>query len=118
VYINLSGGVDSFNILTPGASNCPLYGEYLAARGGAAGIGLKRDEILPIDGSSARIPECDTLGVNKNLTAYKDIFDEGKGIFFANMGSVPNVYDLYFIFLLMPILNTKSWIILVTFTSL
>jgi uncharacterized protein (DUF1501 family) len=86
VYINLSGGVDSFNILTPGAKFCPLYNEYFAERGGAAGIGLMKDEILPIDGASAMIYECDTLGVNKNLTAFKDIYDEGKGIFFANMG--------------------------------
>ena len=88
MHINLSGGVDSFNILTPGATFCPLYNEYFEARGGAAGIGLMKDEVLPIDGASAMIFECDTLGVNKNLTAFKDIYDEGKGIFFANMGWV------------------------------
>ena len=49
-------------------------------------IGLKADEILPIDGSSAGIIECDTLGIHKLLSAYKSIFDEGNGVFFANMG--------------------------------
>ena len=86
VYISLSGGADSFNILTPGTSDCPLYDEYFEARGKGAGIGLTSDDILPINGSSAGISECGTFGVNKLLSAYKGIFDEGKGIFLANMG--------------------------------
>ncbi|KAL7554934.1 hypothetical protein ACHAWF_018496 [Thalassiosira exigua] len=87
VYINLAGGADSFNILTPGTSGCAsLYDEYFEARGKGAGIGLTTSEILNIDGSSAGIDGCSTLGVNSMLSAYKDIFDEGKGIFFANMG--------------------------------
>ena len=88
VYISLTGGADSFNILTPGPSDCvELYEAYKAARGtGNSFIGLKPDEILPIDGSSAEIRDCKTFGVNKLLSAYKDIFDEGAGIFFANMG--------------------------------
>ncbi len=53
---------------------------------GKSNIGLKADEILPIDGSSAEIKDCDTFGVNKLLSAYKIIFDEGSGVFFANMG--------------------------------
>ena len=51
-------------------------------------IGLRRDEILPINGSSAGISQCDTLGVNQLLSAYQSIFDEGRGVFFANMGYV------------------------------
>ena len=87
VYINLAGGVDSFNILTPhDDSGCYLYDEYFEARGGRLGIGLKMDEILPIDGSSAKINGCNKMGVNKLLPAYKEIYEEGKGIFFANMG--------------------------------
>jgi uncharacterized protein (DUF1501 family) len=87
VYISLAGGVDSFNILTPGPSNCTLYNEYMDARGmGNSNIGLKPEEILPIDGSSAGISQCNTLGVNKLLSAYKDLFDVGSGVFFANMG--------------------------------
>ena len=53
---------------------------------GKSFIGLKRDEILPINGSSARISQCDTMGVNQLLSAYQTIFDEGSGVFFANMG--------------------------------
>ena len=86
VYINLAGGADSFNILTPGASDCNLYDGYWEARGRGAGIGLSTDEILDIDAWSAGISGCSSLGVNKLLPAYKDIFDEGKGVFFANMG--------------------------------
>ena len=82
----MAGGADSFNILTPGASGCALYKEYYEVRGRGAGIGLKRDEMLQIDGSSAGIKRCKKFGVNKLLSAYKEIFDEGKGVFFANMG--------------------------------
>ena len=82
----MAGGADSFNILTPGASGCSLYNEYYEARGKGAGIGLTSDDILPINGSSAGISGCGTFGVHKLLSAYKDIFDEGKGIFLANMG--------------------------------
>ena len=61
----------------------------MEARGtGSSTIGLKVDEILPIDGSSARLSQCTELGVNKLLSAYKNIFDEGSGVFFANMGCV------------------------------
>ena len=87
VYVNLAGGVDSFNILTPGPEDCLLYEEYSKARGvGKSFIGLKRDEMLPINGTSARISQCNTLGVNQHLPAYQSIFNEGSGVFFANMG--------------------------------
>jgi uncharacterized protein (DUF1501 family) len=87
VFINLEGGVDSFNILTPhNDGGCYLYQEYFEARGGVGGIGLTTDQILPIDASSAEIPGCNTFGVNSLLPAYKEIYDEGKGIFLANFG--------------------------------
>jgi hypothetical protein len=78
---------DSFNILAPGPEDCLLYDEYSKARGvGKSSIGLKRDEMLPINGTSARISQCETLGVNQLLPAYQSIFNEGSGVFFANMG--------------------------------
>ena len=67
----MGGGADSFNILTPGASGCALYRDYYEVRGRGAGIGLKRDEMLQIDGSSAGIKRCKKFGVNKLLSAYK-----------------------------------------------
>lgn len=82
----MAGGADSFNILSPGSSGCTLYNEYFEARGRGAGIGLTPEEILNIDGSTAGISGCGTLGVNALLPAYRDIFNEGKGVFFANMG--------------------------------
>lgn len=87
MYINLLGGIDSFNILTPHSDGgCTLYDEYYRARGGEAGIGLTLDNILPIDGTSAGIAGCNTFGVNSLFPALKDIYDEGKGMFMANMG--------------------------------
>ncbi|KAL7553976.1 hypothetical protein ACHAWF_017328 [Thalassiosira exigua] len=94
VYIHLNGGADSFNILSPGSIGCSgLYDDYFAARGGGAGIGLKPDEILNIDAASAQMLGCSTLGVTHLLPAYKDIFDEGKGIFFANVGHLHKPVD-------------------------
>lgn len=87
VYIFLDGGLDSFNLLTPGSTGCnSLYNSYYQARGGDDGVGLTAEEMLNIDGSSAGIDGCNTFGVNKLMSAYKVIFDEGKGIFLANMG--------------------------------
>ena len=87
VFINLFGGIDSFNILTPHSEGgCYLYDDYFEARGGDEGIGLTIDELLTIDGSSAGIDGCNTFGVNSMLPAFKNIYDEGKGIFLANMG--------------------------------
>ena len=88
VYINLFGGADTFNFLTPhdNGGSCTLYDDYFEARGGARGIGLRMDQMLPIDGSTAGISGCDTFGVNNMLTAFKDIYEEGKGVWLANMG--------------------------------
>ena len=87
VYIYLGGGLDSFNLLTPHSDGgCSLYNNYFQARGGTDGVGLTSEDLLPIDGSSAGISGCNTFGVNKLIPAYKEIFDEGKGIFLANMG--------------------------------
>lgn len=86
VYIHLSGGLDSFNLLTPhNESGCYLYDNYFSLRGGSMGVGLAIEDLLPIDGTSAGIDGCDTFGVNKLMSAYKDIYDEGAGIFLANM---------------------------------
>lgn len=87
--------MDSFNILTPHSNGkkCALYDEYFEARGAQpdtvdehirVGIGLKKSDMLAIDGTSQKIENCDLFGVNKMLEAYKDIFDEGKGLFIAN----------------------------------
>ena len=87
LYIDLFGGIDSFNILTPHPDGgCDLYDDYFAARGGEMGIGLTPDEMNIIDGSSAGIPGCSKMGVHKKMSIYKDIFDEGSGIFIAGMG--------------------------------
>ena len=87
VYVYLGGGLDSFNLLTPhNEGGCGLYDDYFEARGGVGGVGLTIDELLTIDGSSAGIEGCNTFGVNKLMSSYKQIYDEGKGLFLANMG--------------------------------
>lgn len=87
VYIYLGGGIDSFNILTPhNDSGCYLYDDYFQARGGSTGVGIQIDDLETIDGSSAGIDGCSTFGVNRLLKSYQEIYNEGKGIFLANMG--------------------------------
>jgi uncharacterized protein (DUF1501 family) len=87
VLVNLFGGADTFNFLTPhNEGGCYLYDDYFEARGGRNGIGLRIDQILAINGTSAGIVGCRTFGVNNLLPAFKDIYDQGKGIFLANMG--------------------------------
>ena len=95
VYINLAGGADSFNILTPHPNQrqCPLYDDYFEARGGQpntvdkttrAGIGLTKKQMLTIDGTSQKIEDCEFFGVNNHLPAFSDIYREGRGLFIAN----------------------------------
>ena len=80
----------SYNLLAPhNDGGCYLYDDYYQARGGTAGVGMTIDDMLKIDGSSAGIEGCSTFGVNKLMSSYKEIYDEGKGIFFANMGVRP-----------------------------
>ena len=87
--------MDSFNILAPHPNKreCPLYEDYFEARGGQtntvdstnrAGIGLTGRQMVQIDGTSQKIEGCDVFGVNSHLRAFKDIYKEGKGLFFAN----------------------------------
>ena len=103
VYINLAGGADSFNILTPhhNRNKCPLYDEYFESRGGEpntvdetsrAGIGLMKTQILAIDGSSQKVENCASFGVNRHIPAYRDIYKEGRGLFFANSESLTISY--------------------------
>lgn len=87
VYINLAGGADSYNFLTPHPDGgCHLWDEYRQARGGKSGIALQADKVLPINGESAGVSGCSTFGMNRMLKGLKAIYDEGKGIWVANMG--------------------------------
>ena len=83
VYIFVSGGLDSYNLLVP-HSNCKkdMYGEYKSER---AGLALELEEILPID-----VPEknqvCDTFGVHHKLPIMRDLYAAGDAAFLSNVG--------------------------------
>ena len=43
-----------------------------------------KTQILAIDGSSQKVENCALFGVNRHIPAYRDIYKEGRGLFFAN----------------------------------
>ena len=81
VIVFLGGGVDWFNVLAPHTS-CSLYTSYRKNRGP---LTLHSHEMLRIETGPTEQP-CTSFGVHHKLPAFKDIFDEGNGLFIANIG--------------------------------
>jgi len=81
VVLALSGGLDSFNVLTP-HTTCSLYKSYARERGF---VKLEGGEMLEIDASDSEQP-CTSFGVHYRLPVFRDLYNAGKGIFFANTG--------------------------------
>jgi hypothetical protein len=81
VVLHLSGGMDGFNLLTPHTS-CGNYRSYLKNR---EVLALRESEMLPIKNDDPDQP-CEKFGVHNAIPAMKDIYDNGHGIFFANIG--------------------------------
>ena len=80
VCLFFSGGIDSFNVLTPcGASE---YAEYKGVR---RALGLPRASLLPIDPAvSAGVQ----LGLHPALTGLQSLFQAGHAAFVANVGTL------------------------------
>ena len=81
VVVFLHGGVDWFNVLAPHTS-CSLYSSYRKNRGP---LTLYLHEMLRIEAGQTEQP-CTSFGVHHKLPIFKDIFDEGNGLFIANIG--------------------------------
>jgi uncharacterized protein (DUF1501 family) len=82
VVLQLSGGLDSFNVLMPHTS-CSTYKYYRNAR---EVLAYKEEDMLSITNNDADVYDCDKFGVNKRIPILKEIFDDGNGIFMANIG--------------------------------
>eukprot|EP00586_Coscinodiscus_wailesii_P000799 CAMPEP_0172487324 /NCGR_PEP_ID=MMETSP1066-20121228/16359_1 /TAXON_ID=671091 /ORGANISM="Coscinodiscus wailesii, Strain CCMP2513" /LENGTH=2416 /DNA_ID=CAMNT_0013253867 /DNA_START=62 /DNA_END=7312 /DNA_ORIENTATION=+ len=83
VVLFLFGGFDSFNFLVPHTSCGDLYDSYVQERGN---VGLKTNQMnLVIDAASSEQP-CDKFVVHHKATSFKEIYDDGEGIFLANTG--------------------------------
>ena len=76
-----SGGLDSFNVLTPHTS-CDMFGSYRNNRGILA---LRDDEMHRIANDNPDQP-CTSFGINAHIPAFKTIYDAGHGQFHANIG--------------------------------
>lgn len=83
VNLNLFGGMDSFYMLTPHHTCGRMWRQYNKGRGKLAG--LAPEDMLPINAVASDQP-CDYLGLNKNLANFREIYNKGHGIFFANTG--------------------------------
>lgn len=81
ITLNLAGGWDGFNVLTPHTS-CELYKSY---RNNRRGVALGDREMLAISNDDPEQP-CDTFGVHHEIPIFKELYDEGYGQFHANIG--------------------------------
>mmetsp|Transcript_49582 Transcript_49582/g.59998 ORF Transcript_49582/g.59998 Transcript_49582/m.59998 type:complete len:1158 (+) Transcript_49582:1-3474(+) len=83
VVLYLFGGLDSYNLLIPHSSCGDLYDSYVQERGS---VRLKPHQMnLVIDATSSEQP-CDKFVVHHKAPNFKQIYDDGEGIFLANTG--------------------------------
>jgi len=90
VFLFLSGGVDSYNMVVP-MSGCPdgdMYSQYRNVR---RSVALTPAELLPIT-SAVKAPSssqvCTGWGVHWRLPTVQRLFKEGDALFLANTGSL------------------------------
>ena len=90
VFLYLSGGADTWNLLVPhsGCRNASgphdLYSEYAATRTVAA---LGQSTLLQIDARSSN-QSCDTFGLHPNFPFLKTLYDRGEAAFHANVAAL------------------------------
>ena len=94
VYVMLSGGYDSYNMLVPdtcsgvNAAGTNIRDQYDSERGVLAfAEGAERN--LTIDATGQDQP-CDTFVVHDELEIIKELYDNNELIFFANTGVINN----------------------------
>ena len=75
VVLQLSGGLDSFNVLMPHTS-CSTYKFYRNAR---EILAYGEEDMLSISNNDADVYDCDKFGVHKKIPILKEIYDDGNG---------------------------------------
>jgi len=96
IHVNLFGGMDSMSMLAPHPDGCQaLYDEYKDARG--SGLFLTPGEMVKIDvdASTSDPQPCTSFGVHSSLSALADIYNDGDGIFFTNIGHLQKQVNRY-----------------------
>jgi uncharacterized protein (DUF1501 family) len=90
VYLMLSGGADSYNMLVPhsecGVGQRDMYAQYAQVRGDVA---LGRDDLLPIN-ATVKSPKskqvCAKFGMHPVMKHVKEQYDAGDALWVANAG--------------------------------
>ena len=87
VFVMLSGGLDSYNILMPhskcsGTGGKDLYLDYKTARGELA---LNNNTMLPINATSSVQP-CKMFGIHPSLSVAQQLYNQQDLVFLANVG--------------------------------
>ena len=83
VYLFVSGGLDSYNLLVPHSScDKPMYEEFKSERGS---LGMDFADLLPIN-----VPEqnqvCDVFGIHKDLPVAEQLYNAEEALFLSNVG--------------------------------
>jgi hypothetical protein len=99
VYVMLTGGYDSYNMLVPHSCNATnsngqsLLDQYLQLRSGLALTEEERSRIVGADGQP-----CEQFGVHQDLPVVERLYNSGELAFFANTGAldVPVTKDNYY----------------------
>jgi uncharacterized protein (DUF1501 family) len=87
VFVNLAGGMDSYNMLMPqskcsGAGGKDLYMDYKNVRGELA---LDNSTMLAINATSSTQP-CKMFGIHPRLTVVQQLYNQQDLVFLANVG--------------------------------
>ena len=84
VYVYLSGGADSFNMLVPldGCEGGDMYAQYAQVRGDVA---LRQEQLLPIDAAGS-LQVCRRFGMHSAMPSLQQMYSEGDALWVANAG--------------------------------
>ena len=83
VYMDLSGGLDSYNLLAPySCAPIDVYERYTSIRGKVA---LPRSRLLQIDANNPEQP-CQQFGIHENLPALAALYESNELNFITNVG--------------------------------
>ena len=96
VFLNLSGGCDSHNILVPksGCTGKDMYQNYKDVR---SDLAVEYEQLLEID-ASASSQICSVFGVNPDVPTLKTLYDAGDLLWVSNMGVLqkPTTKDTWY----------------------
>ncbi|GBG30981.1 Hypothetical Protein FCC1311_072022 [Hondaea fermentalgiana] len=84
VFVDLSGGADSYNFLVPlsGCANVDLYDQYARIRGSL--LAHSKSSLLEISANSPQA--CSKFGLHPSMTALRSLYNAGDVNFLANTG--------------------------------